>query len=277
MSNKIKDIKIGIIGFGHIGHALFDGLLRNKFLSSDNFILTNPNIDKIRRLIKTNKPMVTTNNTLAVQKSDVIVIAVKPKVVKSVITEIKAYLSRQKIVVSVAACVSLDLLNRYSSSDENKFIRIMPNIPVAYGIGVIGWVANKRVMKKDKIMFNKMFSSLGLLVRCRNEEMLDRLSLISGCGSGYVAYFMENLKKISKQYGFDKSLAQKIVLATFTGTIQHLRATKLEFNDFVQEVATKGGITEEVIRNMEKYNFYSIFNTSVEKGYNKIKKISNEL
>lgn len=148
---------------------------------------------------------------------------------------------------------------------------------LAYGLGVIGLTANKHVRDKDKKLLERLFSPLGLLVWCNNDEGLNRLSMTSGSGPAYVAYFMNLLEKIAVKYGFSKKDAAAIVGHTFVGTLYHLATANIKTEDLVNTVATKGGITEEVIRNMEKNNLQKIFESSIKSGKDKIDRITKEL
>lgn len=249
---KITNKKIAIIGMGHIGRAIAQGLHHNLLSSNGE------------------------KNVEVTKASDIIIIAVKPKVVVEVIKEVRDYVRKEQLIISTAACVTLDLLEKYFGRKDIKIIRIMPNIPVAYGLGVVGWIGNKQVNSNDKKLIKSLFTPLGYLIECKNEKHLDKLSMISGCGPGYVGYFINNLEKVAKKYGFSID-ARKIVEATFFGTLHHLKKSKLSSRELVSSVATKGGITEEVLKNLEAKNFTKHLSKSIEKGYIKIKKITEEL
>lgn len=252
--------KIAVIGMGHIGKAVINGLLRGGVKRS-NLFLSNES-DK---------------NVHAVKKSDIIFICVKPAVVKEVICGIRPFLTDDKIIISVAACVSLKLLERYFNSKKLKIMRIMPNIPVAYGKGVVGFIDSPYLSGKERTAVLKILGNLGLTIVCKNEAMLDKLSLISGCGTGYAGYFMRNLEKVAENYGFSSDDRKRIILATFEGAIRHIMETKISFEGLVEKVATKGGITEEVINNLDKRNYFQNLKAGIDAGYAKIKKISNNL
>lgn len=252
--------KIAIIGIGHIGKAIFKGLLKSG-IKRCNLFLSNDSI----------------SNGPAVKKSEVIFICVKPGVVKEVIYGIRPYLTDDKIIISVVACISFKLLEKYLKSKKHKIIRIMPNIPVTYGKGVVGYVVSPNLSGKERTVILKILGNLGLTIECKNDAMLDKLSLISGCGSGLVGYFMSNLEKVAESYGFTEGVRKQIVLATFEGAIRHLQTTQISFKELVLSVATRGGITEEVITELEKRKYFEILKSGIDAGYNKIRKITNDL
>ena len=252
--------KIAILGAGHIGKAIFRGLLKSGVRRKDIYLSN-----------KSGK------NGKAVKNSEIIFICVKPKVVKEVFGEIKSYLTENKIIISVAACASLNLLEKYAGTEKYKMVRIMPNIPVAYNLGVIGILFNTVVNDEEKKNIRKTLSKLGILVDCRDDEQLDRLSMVSGCGTGYVGYFMDNLENVAKTYGFNRKKRKQIVLATFEGAIRHLMETNISFSQLVEEVATPGGITEEVINHLKKKKFFENLKSGVDRGYDKVQKIAKIL
>lgn len=259
----MQKTKIAIIGAGHIGKAIYSGLIRSKKYVQKDFILTdskskNKNID-------------------AVKSSDIIIISVRPFVVSEVIKQIKQFMTDHKLVVSVAACVPIPLLEGYFGIANLKIARIMPNIPVSYGNGIVGLGVNKYFTEKDKLFLEGLFSLLGKVVFCKDDKSIEKLSMISGCGTGYVSYFMDNLSKIALKYGFSQKDAYEMVLSTFSGTVQHIVKTKQSFENVIASIATKGGITEEVINSMNRGNFFDLFKKSIDSGYTKIGKITEEL
>lgn len=268
-------IKIGIIGVGHIGQAVLKGLLQK--ISPENFILANPRTDKLNELKSKYNIKITSDNIVAVMQSQIIILAVKPKKIKEVIEEIKPYLSEDKILISVAACITLEILEQYLGKKSYKVIRLMPNIPVNNNKGVIGWLINSKINKKEKDAIEKLVSFLGLSIKCKNDEEIDKLCMISGCGPGYVAFFMEALKEVAKEYGFNDEVAEKIVLATFSGTAHYLNDTPMKFRQLINAVTTKGGVTEEVIKHFKKKRYFENIRSSINAGYLRSKKISINL
>lgn len=250
---------IAIIGIGHMGNAIVSGLLHGKIICRDNLMLSN------------------CEKNIAVTKwADIIIIAVKPKIVKGVAEEIKGYIRRKSIIVSAAACVNIDLLEKYFG-DRTKIIRIMSNLPVAVGRGVVGWMGNKNITASDERLVISLLKHLGYLIKCESESKLDNLTIVSGCGPAFVAYYMNNLQKIARKYGFSVRQAEKIINEMFGGAFTYLSTAKVTSGDFIKSVATKGGITEVIINDLEKNNCQKFIAGSIKKGYVKMKKIQKEL
>jgi pyrroline-5-carboxylate reductase len=268
--------KITIIGTGHIGRALFLGLVRGKAVSARNFTLTSRSLDKIRDLEKEYGAKITADNKKAVINADMVFIAVRPRDVKNIITEIKEPLRADTLIISVAACVTLDMIEQ-SLGQNRKIVRIIPNIPVAYGTGVVGWFCDAQFSIADRGLVKNLFKPLGTVIECGSDAALEKLSMIAGCGIGYTAFFMKNLEDVARSFGFSREEASNMVLATFSGTLEHLNNSQQNFAELITAVATPGGITEEVLSSLEAGKFSDLFLKSVEKGYSKVNKVAEEI
>lgn len=267
----MRALQIVIIGGGHMGQALVRGLLLNSTIHASDITIATAHQEKLNDFSSKTRCWVTTDNQQAVSSADIIFIAVKPAIVTDVVTAIESSVPQDALIISVAAVVSLKLLAKYFGNNR-KLVRIMPNIPVALGEGIVGWIG-KNIAKEDEQTIKNILSSLGLVIDCKSEDQLDRLSLISGCGPGIVAYIVHIFETISIDYGFDPKQSREIVLATMEGTINHMRNHALSSEELVEEVATKGGITEEIINNLKAKKTQQIFSQSLQKGYDKIKKL----
>lgn len=273
----MDSMTIAIIGTGHIGRAIFKGLINSSIIRPSQIILTNHHPEKIDDLHKQYGVQITSDNQKAAEKSDIVLFCVKPRDMKQALYKVRKHLDRHKLIISVAACINLNLLETYLGNKNYQIIRIIPNIPVAYGEGVIGWIDNGKIKKENLLNFKKSFSRLGLLVQCSNDNGLEKLSLIAGCGIGYVAYFMKNLVLAAEKYEFSKEIAQKISQAVFSGTVHHLTTTGQTPDELITSVATKGGITEEVLNSLDKSKFVELFLQSIGNGFKRVGIITNEL
>lgn len=257
--DTLENKKLAIIGIGHMGKSLIKGLLNSGF-KKDNIILSNRSED----------------NKKVVLQADYIIIAVKPLIVCKIIEEIKNY-SKDKLLISVAAAVSISSIKRYTQNRKQKIIRLMPNISVMYNQGVIGFYANKYVSKKEKEEIKNMLSPLGMVVEVKNEKEIDILTLIAACGPAIVCYFMDMLSKSALALGLPRSIIGPIVLETFAGTLIYLQETRFNFEKLQNIIATKDGVTEQIIKSMEDKNLYSLFEDSIKNGKLKIDKMRKEV
>jgi len=175
--------KIAIIGVGHMGKSLVQGLLNAGFKKED-IILSNKSED----------------NKSAVLKADWAILTVKPAIIGKVVQGIKDSID-DKLLISAVAGASIAIIQKYAGNKKQKIIRIMPNIAVSYKQGVIGLFANKNVSAAEKKEVISLSSELGLVVELNKEEDLDVITLISGCSPAIIAHFMEMFLDYGEGFG----------------------------------------------------------------------------
>lgn len=253
------DKKIAIIGVGHMGKSLMKGFINSGF-KKENIILS----DKVE------------DNKNAVLQSEWIVIAVKPSVAHKVISEIKENI-HNKLIISVAAAVSISSMEKITENKNQKIIRIMPNIAVAYNQGVIGLLANENVSETEKKRVIDLFLGLGLVVELKKEKDIDTVTLMSACTPAIIAHFMEMFSRYGVTQGLSSNLSEKIVMQSFKGTIEYIKKSNITFNQLVKSVATKGGVTEEIIRSLDDKKVLIQYAKSLDKGYARINYVRKQL
>ena len=266
---KFVNKKIAIIGGGHIGLALVEGFINSGKIAGSQLIVANPSLSKIIHL-KNREIEITTDNKSAVQKADMIFLAVKHFVIEQVLTEISS-LVEKKQVISPAAIVTINHLRRYVTDAE--IVRIMPNMAISCNQGVIGLFTDQT----DKKQVRQLVSLLGLVVEVNREEDLDTLTLLSGCGPAIVSQFIEILAHYGIINGLSADKSHALVLQTFKGTIDLLNKSGIAPDELIQSVATKGGITEAIINKLKQRDFQNRFTQAVDHGYTKIKELDQKL
>ncbi len=268
--------KIAIIGTGHMGQALLEGLAHINNLNLNNIIVANPSRLKPQTLRKHFGVQITTDNKKACIFADWIFITVKPFSVKQVVSEIKDTLSN-KLILSVAAGVDIRLLAQYLGSNKKKIIRIMPNIPVSQNQGIVGMYANKNVSTKELKSVTSLLSSLGEIIKVEKEQDLDTFTLLSGCGPAVVAYFINFLLRYGQENGLSYKDALKVALKTFEGTLIYLRNKKITPSILQDSVATKGGVTEAILVSFDRATLNKSFDEAMTIGRLKIKEFKRKL
>jgi len=223
---------VAVIGAGHMGSALIAGLLKNGARKEDILIGTR-----------------SSSNKKAVRGAGIVFLAVKPGIVGEVLRDIRAEL-QGKVVVSVAAGVTLSYLKRHAGTGVSV-ARIMPNLPSALGEGVVGFMRGNLNAKEARAV-SKLLSRLGTLVSVKTDREIDSLTLIAGCGPGVVASLVEALGREAKRYGLKGSRADAVAFQTFKGTLSYMQANRISAANLKAAVATKGGVTEAILMDLEK-------------------------
>ncbi len=218
-------INIGIIGAGHMGSAMVAGWLRANF-------------GTIHVLAKAKGELPVKYYLLSAQDDfianvDVIFVAVRPSSWPS----IKTWLKTEKLKVSLMAGINLDEL----SSNSNNWARIMPNLPVAHGLGAIA--LHTRKASHGNILC-PILAPLGEIISISNEKLLYGFTAIAGSGPAWLWHYTNEWQLAAIAQGFSAEEAHKIVMTTIKGTIAMTGDANLE------TVASKGGTTEAGLKKL---------------------------
>lgn len=259
--------KIAIIGSGHIGSALAEGLVRSG-IRAQQIIVAGPTVLQNRKLKKLGIQTMPDNSD-AIRAANWIFLAVKPTIVSFVLKEIQ-YAIEGKVVISLAAGVRTTTLKKYAR--QMRIARIMPNIPIAVNKGVIGYFSSDLVKEEKNELLN-LLSGMGVVIEVKSERDLDIITLLSGCGPGIVAFLIATLANNAKRLGLSAKTANLLAQQTFKGTLAYLAHANLSPEKLIKFVATKGGVTEAILTDFAKRGFGQNFAHAIRTGYTRIKKL----
>jgi pyrroline-5-carboxylate reductase len=234
-------MKVAIIGCGVIGSAL-----AHHFSKTSSVFLCDRTFAKSTALAKEIGAEAVERPEAAIQKADVVILAIKPKDLKAFAQEASRFLRPEQLLISVLGGTSLSTLKGYF--DKPKMIRCLPNIPMICGDGVIGFV-ELPIDLKEKI--NHLFHGLGLLVWL-SEEKLEALSALAGSGPAFIYVIIEAMIDSGVFLGFTAHEAKDLVLKTLEGSIKLLRETGLSPAELKLKVASPGGTTIAGLKALEE-------------------------
>jgi pyrroline-5-carboxylate reductase len=251
----ILGMKITIFGFGNmgslIGYALSDA-------GHEVFAYDKNNI-KIKKYknIKIEKK-------ISSLKSKVVIIAVKPKDVAVLASEIKEKMGKDCFLISIAAGVTIkELKEKFGCK---KIVRTMPNLGVTVGEGIIGW-KSEGLGNKEKSRMKKILDGISENFEVGKESDLDAVTAISGSGPAYFFYLAKCLLEASKNLGMSQQASEMMVKKTFAAAAKLAEDGNLD--GLIAKVASKGGTTEAAVKVFKKMNLEKIVNSAVIAAYKK--------
>ncbi len=244
--------KMAVIGCGNMGGAFLAGVIRAERITPKQITVTSRTIETLNSLHERFGVSGTLDNKLAVNEADLVVFSVKPNVLLEVLEELKESL-KGKLVISLVPGVTIDQIQNIIGGEA--VVRAMPNLPVACGEGVIGYLRNEYVdAEMDKVL-REFLEDLGLVVEVMLDHDLEIITLFMGCGPGVVAALIVEMTKKAREFGLPEAVASSLVMQVFYGTMDYLRETALLPEELLQEVATKNGVTEAIVKSLEKNVF----------------------
>ncbi|OFX42006.1 MAG: pyrroline-5-carboxylate reductase [Bacteroidetes bacterium GWA2_40_14] len=256
--------KIAVIGCGNLGLSIVEGLIKNNV--GKNVIATRRNTDGIEHLGNSGVT-VTTDNVFAIKNSKVILFALKPYRILSVIDELKPHFTSEHIIVSLATGISLDELKSHVGPTI-KIFRAMPN--VAASVGQSATCISKNSSDKVGLMeVEKTFQLIGETILI-NEELMESAVVLGACGTAFALRFIRAMVQAGVQIGFSSKTATQIANQTVKGAAEILIATGNHPEAEIDKVTTPKGITITGLNEMEHQGFSAALIRGMITAYNKI-------
>ena len=251
----MEKFKVGVIGVGRMGKALLEGLT-SKLVSPQSITVFDVDPAKLN-LVKKNGVRLAVSNHEVISSSDIVLLAVKPQVIDEVLSEIKAQVNEQQIIISIAAGITLKHLAQYLKT--KKIFRVMPNNPSLVGEGIAAVAGNDKSSLK---IVKKIFAAVGEVVEVK-EEMMDAVTGLSGSGPAFVYLFIKGLIDAGLELGLKQEDAEQLTYQTVLGAVAVLKNTKKSPTKLIDMVKSPGGTTVEGLKILEKGNFEGMVKQAV--------------
>lgn len=196
--------------------SLIGGLL-NKGLTASQISASDPGEDQRNYIRDKFRIMIHAGNNAHFGMPDIVILAVKPQVMKTVLADVRdSILTNDPLVISVAAGITTTQIERWLSSDLSV-VRTMPNTPALIGQGAIGMFANQQVTDHQKRMAEQIMDAVGTSLWLEQEGQVDAVTALSGSGPAYFFMFMEHLQAAAESLGLSAEDAALLTKKTAVG------------------------------------------------------------
>lgn len=258
--------KIAIIGGGNLGTAIAEGLLNSKFCKATDIIVTKRNAVTLAPLEK-KAVKITSDNSDAVSKSEIIILAVKPYQVSEVINSFKSVLTSKHVLVSVVTGILIKDIEGIIQKKIPVF-RAMPNTAIAIrqSMTCLGF---SNASTAQITFINKLFATLGR-VAIIDEKLMDAATVLGACGTAYAMRYIRANIQGGIEIGFDAATASLIAAQTVKGAAELLLEKGLHPEQEIDKVTTPKGCTIAGLNEMEHQGFSSSLIKGIATSYDKI-------
>ena len=234
---------IAVLGSGHMGRALAIGIASNRQLDA-SITVSDPVEEQLAGYTSQNV-RTTIDNEEAIRESDIVILAVKPQIIRSVVTANAASFNN-RLVISIAAGVPVSSLEEWLP-ESTPVVHCMPNLAVSLNEGVTGMFANRHVSETQKTLVQSIFESLGEAVWMPEDRQIDVVTAISGTGLAYFFYLMDAIIHAAKELGMDEKNAQQFATRTAMGAACIAVNSDDGPATLRDQVASPGGTTERAL------------------------------
>ena len=268
-------MKIGFIGAGNMATAMITGLLKNSYANKNIYISdANKNI-----LIKHQQNLhinITDDNKQLANICDIVILAIKPDIIKQVCQQIVS--SNIKFLISVVAGVRIDSMKTWLNnnlSNNTAIVRLMPNAPATIGYGATGIYTNNTISDGQKQQINNIVNSIGIGVWVDDENLIDAITAISGSGPAYFFYMLEIMIASAIELGLNKMDAHKLATQTALGASLMAKNTP-EYEQLRARVTSPNGTTYAAIESMKSSNVDKNIKSAIKAAYLRSKELADE-
>lgn len=267
---------IGFIGGGNMAGALIGGLIDGGFPASE-ITVSDCDVHKLAALEAQYGINISDSNVAVVEASGVVVLAVKPQVIRQAAGEISAAVQTEKpVVISIAAGIRERDIRAWLG-DNTGIVRCMPNTPALVRSGATAMHANEFVSDADRGRAESILRSVGLVVWVDKEEHLDSVTALSGSGPAYFFLLMEAMERAALELGMDAETARLLIEQTAFGAAK----VALEVDEIPAElrrrVTSPGGTTERAVQMFENGGIYSLVSDALKAARDRSIEMSDEL
>ncbi len=241
--------KIGFVGAGQMATALAQGFVRAELTGGERLWAADPIAESAQRFAERTGGSIAAGNSDLVEKAEVIFLAVKPQQMGAVLDEICPRLTPGKLVVSIAAGVSIARISAALGA-QTRIVRVMPNTPCLVGRGACGFCLSPAATEADAALVEQLLRAVGIAF-CVPEKLMDAVTGLSGSGPAFVYTIIEALSDGGVRMGLPRNVATALAAQTVAGAAEMVLSTGEHTGALKDRVTSPGGTTIAGIQALE--------------------------
>lgn len=274
MNPFLKAQKIGFMGAGNMAQVMIKGLIEAG-IPAHNILVSNRSEGKLIKLAETQKITPILSNDELIERSDIIILAIKPQDLLQALEPVTREFDAQKIVISIAAGIRMDKLERYIQGA--RLARVMPNTPSVIGRGVIGYLINDEDDTALDGNVEDLMAPLGKVIKVQDEDQFEALMISCSSGTGFVFEMMLYWQDWIEEHGFTAEEAREMTIETFMGASLLASQGREQVSDLQARVTSKKGVTAAGLQSMRELEIERALRISFEKAAMRNKEMAREL
>ncbi len=250
MKAKIAQKRLAVLGAGKIGGILLRAFLKQGLIPPKQAVATVQHPEKAQAMARELGISVSTDNRAAARQADIILLCVKPQTVREVLEEIRSEVSEDKLVVSVAASVPTQYLEKHLAANV-PVVRAMPNTPCAIGCGMTGISKGSHATPSHLETARTLFETVGRAVVV-DEKHMDAVTGLSASGPAFIYIILESLAEAGVKVGLPRDIATLLAAQTAQGAARVVLETGDHPALLKDGVTTPAGCTIDGILELEE-------------------------
>jgi pyrroline-5-carboxylate reductase len=266
--------KIGFIGAGKMGSALIQGIIKAGIVKPENIGASDVYEPFLEELKEKFGIRVSTKNVVIVRESNILILAVKPQILNSVLSNLRSEISSDKLVISIAAGVHLSTYEN-ALSEDTRVVRVMPNIAATVSEAASGISPGKNATPEDLKTTLEIFSAVGTAVQVP-ETLMDAVTGLSGSGPAFIFPVIEAMADGAVFEGMDRKSALTLAAQTVLGAAKMALETGMHPGELKDMVTSPAGTTIQGIHALEEAGIRAAFMNAVIRASERSKELGKK-
>lgn len=267
--------KLAFIGAGNMAKAIIGGLIAKGY-DAKKITASGPRMENLQKVTDEFSINITTDNFTAARQADVVILSVKPQMLKQVACELSAALTQKPLIISLAAGITTKSLQHWLDS-EFSIVRAMPNTPSQVLLGATGLFANANVTEDEKRVADTILSAVGIVTWVKEESLINTVTAVSGSGPAYYFLFMEAMINAAIAQGMSNTDAKALTVQTALGAATLAAKSDFDVNELRRRVTSPKGTTEQAILSFENDKIHEIVARAMQACSNRAEELSQLL
>jgi len=267
---------IVIIGGGNMARSLLGGLIADG-LDPAHLWVADPGEDQRQAVQARFGVRTTSSNEEAARLADILVLAVKPQILREVALELAVVVQdRQPLVVSIAAGIRSIDLDRWLGGGV-ALVRTMPNTPALVQTGATALYARPEVNLGQRSQAESVMRAVGLTLWVEEESLMDSVTALSGSGPAYFFLVMEALERAAVAQGLPEPISRLLTLQTALGAAKMAMESEEDLSILRSRVTSRGGTTERAIEVLKDGGLEGLFAMALDAAQARSEELANIL
>ncbi len=272
----MEHASITFLGGGNMAASLIGGLIADG-LPTDRIAASDPSAERRDWLSSRFGIAVHEDNRQAVAGADVVVLAVKPQVMRELLSEVRDRICETNpLVVSIAAGLRTEALLRWLGC-RPPLVRCMPNTPALVQSGVTALYAGEDVDEARRSLAESILRAVGITLWVEDEALLDAVTALSGSGPAYCFLLMEAMQAAGEALGLSPEQSRLLTLQTVFGAAKMALESEEGPEVLRARVTSPGGTTERALAVFEEGGFRTLVQRAMEAAAERSRELADEL
>ena len=265
------------IGGGNMARSLIGGLVASKFPPQKIYVSDPKFTNSQKLMIDGNSIQTFSNNILAIKGSQVIILAVKPQQLRTVVEEMAPHWKANALLISIAASIRIEDLARWLGQDTASIIRAMPNMASSVQASATVLYANEHVSDNQYKLAEFIMHSVGLALWIDDEGKLDAVTALSGGGPAYFLLVMEAMEKAAVKLGLDSEMARSLCVQTAFGTAKIALTSNETTTALCRQIISPSGTTERALHELKDGGLCDLFENALTAAESRSRELAEQL